>query len=86
MGRKHIWKDYFSKLLGSNPSHNVKQIKAIREDDLQIKTGPFTINELIVLKNIKLKKTAGMDEIPHEVWIKLLFNSHLLIFCNEVYN
>ena len=57
--RIHIWKDYFSKLLGSIPSQNVQQIKAIREDDIIIKTGPFTMNELIlVLKNIKLKKTT----------------------------
>ena len=66
---------------------NVQQIKTIREEDLQIKTGPFTMNEfIVVLKNIKLKKAAGIDEIPPEVLKTGLFNSHLLIFCNEVYN
>ena len=50
-------------------------------------TGAFTMNELIVvLKNIKLKKAAGIYEIPPEVWKTSLLNLHLLIFCNEVYN
>ena len=45
------------------------------------------MNELIVvLKNIKLKKSVGIDDIPPEEWKAGLFNSHLLIFCNEVYN
>ena len=65
---EHKWKDYYSKLLGSNPPHNVQQIKAILEDDVQIKTGSFTMSELIVvLKYIKLKKAAGIDGIPSEV-------------------
>ena len=61
--------DYFSKLLGSNPSQNVQHIKAIREDDYQIKTGRLTMNELIiVLKNTQLKKADGIYAIPPEVW------------------
>ena len=39
-----------------------------------------------MLKNIKLKKAAGIDEIPPEVWKTYLLNLHLLIFCNKVYN
>ena len=53
--RIHIWKDYFSKLLSSNIPHSVQKIKAIREDDLQIKIGSFNMNQLaLVLNNIKL--------------------------------
>ena len=45
------------------------------------------MNELIVvLKNIKSKKAAGIDEIPPEVYKTGLFNSHLFVFCNEVYH
>ena len=45
------------------------------------------MNELIVvLKNIKLKKAAGIDKIPPEIWKIGLLNSHLFIFCKEVYN
>ena len=43
------------------------------------------MNELIVvLKNIMLKKAAGIYEIPPEVWKTDILNSHLLVFCNEV--
>ena len=42
---------------------------------------------LVVLKNIKLNKAAGIDGITPEVWKTGLFNiSNLLVFCNEVYH
>ena len=45
------------------------------------------MNELIVvLKKMKLNNAAGIDEILPEVWKTVIYNSYLLIFCNEVYN
>ena len=88
------WKDHFStllfgfsKLFGLNQICKVKNINPVREEELPIETGQFTMKELeIVLKGIRLKKAAGLDEIPPEVWKTGLFNTYLLEFCNDVYN
>ena len=43
------------------------------------------IELVIVLKSVKLKKAAELDDIPPEVWKTGLFNAYLLNFCNDVY-
>ena len=54
---------------------------------LDIKLGPFTLEELdSVLKKIKNRKAAGLDEIPPEVWKTRQFDDILLRHCNAVYN
>ena len=54
---------------------------------LDIKLGPFTQEELdSVLRKIKNKKAAGLDEIPPEVWKTRQFDDILLRHCNAVYN
>ena len=51
------------------------------------KTGPFTQEELgSVLRKIKNRKAAGLDEIPPEVWKTRQFDDILLRHCNSVYN
>ena len=40
----------------------------------------------LVLKKLKNKKAAGIDEIPPEVWKTGKFNDILLYFCNKMYN
>ena len=54
---------------------------------LYIKLGPFTQEELdSVLRKIKNRKAAGLDEIPPEVWKTRQFDDILLRHCNAVYN
>ena len=54
---------------------------------LDIKLGPFTKEELdSVLKKIKNRKAAGLDEIPPEVWKTRQFDDILLRQCNTVYS
>ena len=40
----------------------------------------------MVLIKTKKNKTAGLDEIPAEVWKTGYFNHILLEFCNDVYS
>ena len=48
---------------------------------------PFTQEELdLVLRKIKNRKAAGLDEIPPEVWKTRQFDDILLRHCNAVYN
>ena len=52
--------------------------------ELDIKLGPFTIEELdSVLRKIKNRKAAELDEIPPEVWKTRQFDD---IHCIAVYN
>ena len=47
----------------------------------------FTQEELdSVLRKIKNRKAAGLDEIPPEVWKTRQFDDILLRHCNAVYN
>ena len=54
---------------------------------MDIKIGLFTQEELdSVLRKIKNRKAAGLDEIPPEVWQTRQFDDILLRYCNAVYN
>ena len=54
---------------------------------MDIKLGPFTQEELdSVLRKIKNRKAAGLDEIPSEVCKTRQFDDILLWHCNAVYN
>ena len=54
---------------------------------LDIKLGPFTQEELdSVLRKIKNRKTAGLVEIPPDVWKTRQFVDILFRHCNAVYN
>ena len=54
---------------------------------MDIKLGPFTQEELdSVLRKIKNRKAARLDEIPPEVWKTRQFDNILLRHCNAVYN
>ena len=54
---------------------------------LDVKLGPFTKEELdSVLRRIKNRKAAGLDEIPPEVWKTRQFDNILLWQCNAVYS
>ena len=53
-----------------------------------IKVGQFMQEELnSVLKKIKNRKAAGLNEIPLEVWKTRKFDDILLLrYCNDIYN
>ena len=85
--RIKLWKRHFENLLGNPPKITHEPITRIISKQLDIKLGPFTQEELnSVLRKIKNRKAAGLDEIPPEVWKTRQFDDILLRHCNAVYN
>ena len=85
--RVKLWEQHFKNLLGSLPKITDEPITRIISKQLDIKLGPFTKEELdSILKKIKNRKAAGLDEIPPEVWKTRQFDDILLQQCNTVYS
>ena len=85
--RIKLWKQHFQNLLGNPPKITHEPITRIISEQLDIKLGPFTQEELdSVHRKIKNWKAAGVDEIPPEVWKTRQFDDILLRHCNAVYN
>ena len=84
--RIKLWKQHFENLLGNPPKVTHEPITRIISKQLDIKLGPFTQELDSVLRKIKNKKAAGLDEIPPEVWKTRQFDDILLRHCNIVYN
>ena len=85
--RIKLWKQHFENLLGNPPKITHEPITRMISKQLDIKLGPYTQEELdSVLRKIKNRKPAGLDEIPPEVWKTRQFNDILLRHCNAVYN
>ena len=85
--RVKLWEQHFKNLLGSPPKITGEPITRIISKQLHIKLGPFTKEELdSVLKKIKNRKAAGLDEILPEVWKTRQFDDILLWQCNAVYS
>ena len=69
------------------PKVTHEPITRIISKQLDIKLGPFTLEELdSVLRQIKNRKVTGLDEITPEVWKTRQFDDILLRHCNVVYN
>ena len=80
-------KERFQNLLGKAPVIKDQPIQQIIDNELPMKKGPFSEEELeTVLKKLKNKKAPGLDEIPPEVWKTKSFNDILLKSCNSLYN
>ena len=85
--RIKLWKQHFEYLLANPPNVTQKPITRIVSKQLHIKLGPLTKEELdSVLRKIKNRKAAGLDEILPEVWKTRQFDDLLLRHCNAVYN
>ena len=85
--RIKLWKQHFENLLGNTPKVTQEPITRIISKQLDIELGPFTNEELdSVLRKIKNRKAAGLDEIPPEVWKTRQFDDIMLRHCNAVYN
>ena len=83
----HLWKQHFENLLGNLPKVTHEPVTKIISKELTIQLGPFTHEELeSVLRKNKIRKAAGLDEIPPEVWKTRQFDDILLRHCNVVYN
>ena len=77
--RIKLWKQHFENLLGKPPKVTHEPIKEIISKQLDIKLGLFMPEELnSVLRKIKNRKAAGLDEIPPEVWKTRQFDDILL--------
>ena len=84
--RIKLWKQHFENLLENPPKVMHEPITRIISKQLDIKLGPFTQEELdSVLRKIKNRKAAGLDEIPPELWKARQFEDTLLHHCNAVY-
>ena len=85
--RIKLWKQHFENLLGNPPKVTHEPITRIISKQLDIKLGPFTQEELdSVLRKIKNRKAAGLDEIAPEVKKTRQFDDILLRHYNAVYN
>ena len=85
--RIKLLKQHFENLLGNPPKVTHEPITRIVSKQLNIKLGPFILEELdSVLRKIKNRKTTRLDEIPPEVWKTRRFDNTQLRHCNAVYN
>ena len=85
--RIKLWKYYFQNLLGNPPKVTHEPITRIVSKQLDIKLGLFMPKELdSVLRKIRNRKAAGLDEIPPEVWKTRQFDDIQLRHGNPVYN
>ena len=83
-----LWEQHFLNLLGNPPKITDEPITIeLSCKQLDVKLGPFTKEELdSVLRRIKNRKAAGLDEIPPEVWKTRQFDDILLRQRNAVYS
>ena len=85
--RIKLWKQHFQNILGNPLKVTHEPISSIMSKQLDIKLELFTPEELdSVLRKIKDRKAAGLDEITPEVWKTRRFDDILLRHCNAVYN
>ena len=85
--RIKLWKQRFENLLGNLSNVTHEPITRIISKQLDIKLGPFTLEELdSILRKIKNRKATGLDEMPPEVWKTRQFDDILLRHSNAVYN
>ena len=84
--RIKLWKQRFQNLVGNPPKVTHESITITISKQLDIKLGSFTLDLDSVLRKIKNRKLAGLDEITPEVWKTIKFDDILLRHCNAVYN
>ena len=86
MDRIDKWKVHFENLLGKVPVITERATERIVDEELNIKIGTFSLEELNAAKRqIKRGKACGLDNIPAEVWLTGDYDNELLDFCNQVY-
>ncbi|XP_038055810.1 uncharacterized protein LOC119727814 [Patiria miniata] len=78
------WKSHFEKLLSSdNASNDPVSIDPVFDPNPNIPAGKFSQAEVnIAIKQMKLGKAPGLDNIPIEVWRLPKLKKYLTRFCN----
>ena len=67
--RIYLWKQHFENLFGNHPKFTHETVTRIKSKQFDTKLGSFTQEELdFVLRKIKNREAAGLDEIPPAVW------------------
>ena len=83
----HTWQEHFKNLLGKFPKVTDQPIMKIIDNQLDIKLRQFAQEELdVVLKKIKNRKVARLNEISPEVWKTRKFKDILFRYCNAIYD
>ena len=84
--RIQSWYTHFSQLLGKEPEiTDVDEIIDPVLEHLEIKTGPFTMDEYKkVKKKITEGKAFGSDKLPHEVLKRCDLDDIILQFANDL--
>ena len=82
----HMLKEHFNNLFGKSPKVTNKPLTKIINNQLDMKLGQFTQEELnVVLTKIKNRAAVGLGEIPPpEVWKTRKFDDLLLRYFNAV--
>ena len=81
-----MWKENFKNLFGNYPNIKDKPSLKVINNQLDIKLGQFTQEELnVILTKIKNRKAASLDKIPPEVWKTRKFDNLLFWYCNAVH-
>ena len=84
--RIHLQKEHFKKLLGKSSKVTDEPITEIINNQLDMKLGQFTQEDLdVVLTKIKNRNAACLNEIPPEVWKTRKFDDILFRYCYTVY-
>ena len=82
--RLQNWKEHFKNLVENSPEITDKEIKKIISNQQDINLEQFTEGKVdVVLKKIKNKKAAGLDEIPPEENLMTFFLNHETICINK---
>ena len=82
--RRQKWKEHFEILFGNPPEGIYKTTKKFINTPLNINIGQFTEEELdTVLKRIKIRNAAGLNEILSKLWKTKKFDD-ILRLCNAV--
>ena len=81
-----LWKQHFENLPRNPLKFTHELIARIISKLLDIKLGQFTQEVDSVLRKIKNRKAAGLDEIHTEVCKTRQFNDILVRHCNGVYS
>eukprot|EP00794_Sanderia_malayensis_P010308 gene10308-11374_t len=83
--RLNSWKSHFASLLGQPPNIIDVPIIPVFQENTNIITEDFTMEELdTTLKAIKNKKSPNFDNIPGEVCKSNALKNELLQICNKV--
>ena len=85
--RIKLWHNHFKELYGKPPNITKTPNRRIIDYQLNIETGPFTMEELVeTRKKVKRGKACPDDNVPPEVWATGYFDEELLLMCNLVYD